>query len=336
MTMVIREYLTEQTKATLKMSLAERIAYNWEDSWIRYDAADEILGELEDAFNRPTAIRPLNGLIVAPPGNGKTALLGEVRGTHPWTTTSHTAGDSGANILLTSTAGNGKTAIMNRTWTTHPEFDTEPVVVKPVVYVLTPADCNEGKLWSELLRGLGYSDYDRGSLLMKKRIVLNALKKCGTRLILVDEIHNMLGGRAKAEKSLAVLKNISTETGRPIVFAGTEAASEVLEYDTQLTTRLDRLEIPLWKKGRELGRLLHGIESTLSLRNPSNLHEDPLMSKIYSLSAAFDTNPDKKRPGILVNILKVTRFAAGYAIKDGTERITTAHLERAAEKKGWR
>jgi hypothetical protein len=317
------DHLTEQTRASISWSKSERVAYNWRDSWIRYKAAEGILAELEDAFNRPTAIRPLNELIVAPAGNGKTALLGEVQETH-------------RNILLTSPPGNGKTGILANSMAQHPEVTTDPVQIKPVVYVLTPADCNEGKLWSEFLRGLGYDDYAKGSIITKKRIVLNALIQCQTKLILVDEVHNMLTGRAKAESALAVLKNISTETGRPIVFAGTEDASEVLEYDSQLTTRLDKLEIPLWENDYELGRLLHGIEATLSLRIPSNLHEDPLKTKIFELSKSFDTSPVSRRPGILVNLLKVTRFAAGYAIRDGTERITVRHLELAAAKKQWR
>ena len=317
------DHLTELTRATLSWSKPDRIAYNWRDSWIKYRVADEILSDLEEAFNRPSAMRPLNELIVAPPGNGKTALLHEIGEAHP-------------NVLITSPPGNGKTGILRAEVNTHPEVGAKEVEVKPVVYALTPADCNEGKLWSEFLKRLGYPNYDIGPVITKKRIVLNALIQCQTKLILVDEVHNMLVGRAKAEKSLAVLKNISTETGRPIVFAGTNDAREVLEFDTQLTTRLTMHEIPIWKNDYEFARLLYGMQATLSLHNLSSLHEDPLRTKIFDLSKGFDTNPTLKHSGILVNVLNLVRFAAGYAIRDGTEKILSKHLELAASKKQWK
>lgn len=315
------DHLNKETKETVNQTKELRIAHNWKDWWIRYRKADEILQELEKALLRPVSIRPLNELIVSPAGNGKTALLSRFRETH---------------LAIISAAGNGKTALVLEFSGRHPEQTTPDVQIMSVIYVLTPPSPNEGRMLSAILKGLGYPDYDKGTVASRERMVLNALNMCQTRLILVDEVHNMLGGYKRAEEALRVLKNISSSIGIPIVFAGTEDALTVLKYDPQLTTRLNVIEIPLWKNDEEFRRLLFLFEGTLSLMKPSQLWKDPKATKVFELSAAFDSNPDKRRAGILVNILKLIRYAADLAITDGTEQITINHLEQAAAKWGWK
>ncbi len=325
-------HLNFETRQTLDWSIEARMKYNWEDVWIPYKAADRILGNLKRMINRPRSLRPLNALILGPSGNGKSSLLGRLLDSYPPEKVDAPGLPEGALVLGAS--GNGKSSLLNQLGIENPRFGVPWGWITPVVPVITPANANERSILSGLLHGLKapYSKHDTTGDLYDR--LVNGLDACQTRIVTVDELHNMMRGGKRADESLRVLKNISSILGIPMIYAGTEDALRVLRYDRQLASRVTIFRLPLWENNEELEYLLRMREGSISLRKASRLWKEPKRSRIFKFSQVFDSDPEPKS-GILDNILKLVKLSSDEALLDGSEEITIAHLNKVAEEYGW-
>jgi len=162
---------------------------------------------------------------------------------------------------------------------------------------------------------------------------MNALSTCKVEILMFDEFHNLLGGGKKAFESLRRLKNITNESGRPVVVAGTEMTRNVLKYDPQFTTRFDLVRLPLWQYDKDLAAMIYGVQSKLSLKEDSQLYGDKLRL-IFDLSKFVDSDR-RKRPGILDNMIRLVKTAAETALTSDREMIEGEDLRKAAEEHAW-
>jgi len=325
------DHLVDEVVPTLGWQLDKRISFNWRDRFISHQKTDEIHALIDRLRARPRTLRPQGLLVASVPGNGKTALLQEyARRFAPHKNPEHADQDNEtARLLLTATPGNGKTALLQEYAFRHPNYSTPETSIKPVVIALAPVHGGAGKLYSAILKALGYKDWDQGSIDSKQRRLLNALVNCRVELVVIDDVNNWLHGGTSKSEALYAIRNISNCLQIPLVFAGSEEARIVFEEEDSIKTRLDIVELPLWSEGHEYYDFLFNLESTLSLKNASYLWKEEKSHLIMSLSGVLD--PYGRR-GIIYNILKLVKTATESGLQDGSECIEASHLKAAAEK----
>lgn len=138
------------------------------------------------------------------------------------------------------------------------------------------------------------------------------------RIILVDEVHNLLQGNSNAQrKGLNSIKYLANELRRPIVAAGTAEALNAINTDPQISSRLRPMILKRFTDDEEFALLLAGFELMLPLRLPSDLAfgDGELSSLIYSLTY-----------GVVGHVSDLLNRASVFAIENGIDRITAEVL----------
>ena len=272
-------HLHPKAKAYLERSDEERIACICSDRWIGYGRAKGILDKMEALFARPRASRMPGMLIVGGSNQGKTSLLNRFCANHP------VVDNSGAEHIQ-----------------------------MPVVQIQCPPGPDEKRFYTALLDALYRTDTTsiRNHAAEKHRQAKRIMEKVGTRVLILDEIHNILAGPTNRQRYfLNVLKYLSNDLRMPLIAAGTHDAHNAITTDPQLHNRLVPEALPRWDEGNEFTMLLNSLESLLPLWRPSELSKSSLSSEIMSLSE-----------GVLGEAVSLLTQAACKAVNSGEERIT--------------
>ena len=153
----------------------------------------------------------------------------------------------------------------------------------------------------------------------KEGLARQALQRVGTKIIVIDELHDALNGSdARIAEYLSVLKKIGNVLKIHIIAAGTEGAERLLRKDTQLDNRFQKFPLPQWKIDREFLSYLHARVAFLPLKQPSNLKDVPLQQRLL------------QRGGRMIGgITSVLQAAATYAIKTGKEQIDLEAIDQS-------
>lgn len=269
-------HLNKEAREALALTDEERVRFIRRGRWIGYPQAIEILDELEDLIAHPPMHRMPNLLIVSPTNNGKTMI---------------------ARRFLSRHASSD-----------NPRGDAVHV---PVLLVESPPVPDESRLYDNILDALG-APYKTSDDVSKKEFQVHSqIKRVGLRMLMLDEIHNMLAGSAKKRMVFAnVLRRLGNQAKIPIVGFGINDAVRAVNNDRQLANRFTPMYLPRWKLDDEFYRLLASFERMLPLKLPSNLTERALATKIYAMGE-----------GIIGEIDRILKKAAVRAIKKGVERI---------------
>lgn len=275
-------HLTDNAKQALLQSESDRIRHVCSARWIGYKQAEVILAKLEDLFNYPKTHRM-------------------------------------PNLLIEGETNNGKTMIIERFKFIHPPCDNEEgeAISYPVLVVQAPPLPDEGRLYNRILEGINapYRERDRPDAKLFELIRL--LEQIGTKILVIDEIHDMLAGpEKKRHQVLNAIKSLGNRLKIIIVAVGTERATNVFQSDPQLTNRFRRMLLPKWERVTTPGKiafkgLLERFEKTLPLWKPSNLSQDKIANKLIIMSE-----------GLLGELSAVLSEACIAAIKSKSERIT--------------
>lgn len=274
-------HLHPSAAALLALPDRERIARIDAGCWIGYPAATRALTVLDDLMRHPPSARMPNRLLVAETNNGKTEVIRHFLRQHP----------------------PGRTP------------DGEHGVI-PVLAVQAPPRADAKQLYHAILQKL-FSPYSEkaGESAVRFQTV-HVLRQLGTRLLVLDEFHNLLeGSPARQRAFLIALKHLANELEIALVAAGTQDALNVLATDPQLENRFEPLLLPRWREGEGYGRLLASFERLLPLRRASEL-DDPQIADRLLLMAE----------GTIGATAVILRRAARAAITSGRERITLAEL----------
>jgi hypothetical protein len=277
------QYLIQQAQDALLLTDEERIAFMLNEKWFLYPVAKEILKELEFHLKHPKKNRMKGRLIVG-----------------------------GTN--------NGKTSIVNKFIRSHMPYDDENVKITPVVAVSAPESSNPSDLYGSILHKLGvpYKNTDRAT--KKKEKVEGIFLLCGTNMLIIDEIHNIIVAPVQKQKAFMVaLKNLSNELMIPIILVGTADALHAINTDSQISNRFPPLVVPKWKYDRAFLSLLASIEKTLPLRKQSNMATSKEISN-YILDYS---------EGYIGEIIDLINLAAQYAIEQKIESITMETLKKS-------
>lgn len=261
----------------------KRIAYIRRDRFVPYARAEDILNELETLFRLEDAVRPQGRLLVGRSLMGKSTLLDEFM-------RNHRASDN-------------------------PEGDA---AIVPVVSIQVPDQAREG-IYAEILAHLHAHVPSNVRDKDVRQHAVELLRRIGTRLILIDEFHNVLEGSASVQRrAISSVKYLMNELRRPVVVAGTVEVLNAVVSDEQIRSRLRPLPLARFEDDAEFQELLAGFEMLIPLREPSGLADPALSSRIY-----------ERTFGVVGYVSDLLDEAAILAIKDGTEKISAETVEAA-------
>lgn len=283
--MVNLTHLGSEASILAMLPSVERLARLRMERWIGYTRANQVLGQLEALLaNEPDKLRPQNLLIVSPSNNGKTMIAEKFHRTHP-----QRISDDGEHEVI------------------------------PVLMVQMPAEATASRLHTALQITLGtpvgfYGRHDR-----REALTLQLMRTVGVRMLIIDEVHNLLGATARRQRELLnLLRFIGNDLRIPIVCLGIRDAYLAIRSDDQLENRFHPLLLPLWEPGEEFARLLTSFETILPLREPSHLSSAPLYELIL-----------RRSEGTIGEISALLTSATATALLQNKESITCAIIERA-------
>ncbi|MGO1546543.1 ATP-binding protein [Microbacterium gubbeenense] len=234
-------------------------------------------------------------------------------------------------VILSGAPGQGKTTTLlqigkehelRRRQTSHPAAAKGNI---PVVYVAVPAQCTAKALMGEFARFLGLPAHPRRTYGELMDTVANALRRCSTELILIDDVHHLdLRYRQNIEAS-DMLKQLSERCGGTFVYAGIDVEETGLLSGTREGQIRKRFEVHTAEPYRILddeersdwGDLLLAIEDSLCLLK---------QQKGAILAAALDLHRlSNGEIGVLKDMLQI---AAIRAIEDGVEELDIGEFPR--------
>jgi len=227
------------------------------------------------------------------------------------------------NLLLVGPSNNGKSWIVERFVRTHALPGGEDAERLPVVAMQMPTEPTVVRFYAALLAHLGVSPMARVGRSAGKhdleQLALRVLRGVSARVLVIDELHNMLGGTRTARgEFLILLRWLGNELRIPLVGVGTRDAWLAIRTDPQLENRFEPFALPPWRPGPEAARLVQSFATLLPLRQPSDLRSAEVVGSIVARTG-----------GTIGEMAAFLHAAASAAIEGGEECITPGVLARA-------
>ncbi|HGU7323924.1 TPA: TniB family NTP-binding protein [Legionella pneumophila] len=283
--MVNFNHLSPEASALAMLPSVERLACFKMERWIGYTRANQALSKLHTLLSdEPGKLRPQNLLIAGASNNGKTMIAEKFHRMHP-----QQISDDGEHEII------------------------------PVLMMQMPAEATVNRFYTTLLIKLGtpvgfHSRNNRCEVL-----ALQLMRTVSVRMLIIDEVHNLLGATANQQRQLLnLLRFIGNELRIPIVCLGIREAYLAIRSDDQLENRFHPLLLPRWEQGEDFSRLMASFESILPLREPSYLSAPHLSELILSRSE-----------GTIGEITALLNSATASALLHNQECINSAAIERA-------
>jgi hypothetical protein len=258
----------------------ERLRYARADRWIGYTRATEALARLEALFDWPTRLRMPNLLLTGPTNNGKSMIIEKFRRAHPPVS--------------------------------RPDREEIPVLV-----VQMPSDPSVSRFYAALLAAAGMPLPATPSRLDSlEQVALRVLRAAGVRVLVIDELHNVLGGRSDRRREfLNLLRFLGNELRIPLVGAGTREAYLAIRADGQLENRFAPFTLPRWEPGADACSLLASFAASFPLRRPSRIATQEMAAYLLTRSE-----------GTIGELAALLTDAAAAAIESGEEAISQRTL----------
>ena len=278
--------LAPQFRKYLEMSDEERIYFIQKDKWIDYPLANKVLLKMQDIFNAPKSIRSRGMLLYGDSNNGKTAIL--------------------------------KKFYRNFSKDEYIDEDGDLIHLMPIVYVISESSSDESIMFSKILSAMNVPVNHKEKVTKKKEEVIYNLGIMKTKLIIIDEIQNVLQGPYnKMTQLITSLKTLNNTTAIPIILAGTQDAMSAISIDNQTKSRFKPLELPNWNNDENFSRFITTIEAMLPLKKASNLYQNyELLTYLHELSN-----------GCIGEVIDILKDASIYAIRTKSERIKKKEIK---------
>jgi hypothetical protein len=273
-------HLHPAAREIARLPAGERLQYARSDRWIGYTRAAEALDRLETLFTWPARQRMPNLLLTGPTNNGKSMIIEKFRRAHPPVS----------------------------------RPDQEEI---PVLAVQMPSDPTVGRFYTVLLAAAGApprAGYPRVADL--EQVALQVLRMTGVRVLVIDELHNLLSGRADRRREfLSLLRFLGNELRIPLVGAGTREAYLAIRSDDQLENRFAPFPLSRWEPGPEACSLLASFAASSPLRRPSPIATAETAAYLLTRSE-----------GTIGELAALLTEAAVAAITSGEETISQRAL----------
>lgn len=263
---------------------AERIAHIRADRWIGYTRAQKALAKLEDLFTQPQRQRMPNLLLIGPTNNGKSMIIEKFRRVHQLEPAEHVAHET-----------------------------------IPLLTMQMPSDPSIARFYTMLLAALHAPLRPRARVVELEPLALKILRVTAVRMLVIDELHNMLAGSGAMQREfLNLLRFLGNELRIPIVGVGTREAYLAIRSDDQLENRFEPFLLPVWQEGKEFMALLASFAVAFPLRRPSDLQSTELARSILA-----------RTEGTIGEISTLLTHAAIAAVKSGEEAMNAKTLTLA-------
>lgn len=273
------DHLHDGVRSVARLSDDERLHYVRADRWIGYSRATAALERLETLYSWPAKQRMPNLLLLGPTNNGKSMIVEKFRRLHP--PTSHT--------------------------------DREHI---PVLAVQMPSEPSVIRFYVALLAAMGAPLRPRQRLAELEQAALTLLRGVGVRVLVIDELHNVLAGRGETRREfLNLIRFLGNELRIPLVGVGTREAYLAIRSDDQLENRFEPLTLPQWKPDGEACTLLASFAAAFPLRRPSPIATQDMARYLLTRSE-----------GTIGELAHLLTDAAVAAIESGEESINQRTL----------
>jgi hypothetical protein len=262
-----------------RLPTAERLRYVRADRWIGYTRANDALAALETLFAWPAKQRMPNLLLIGPTNNGKSMVIEKFRRTHPPVS--------------------------------HP--DREEI---PVLAVQMPSEPSVIRFYTALLAALGAPLRPRQRCAELEQLTLTLLRRVAVRVLVIDELHNVLAGRADTRREfLNLIRFLGNELRIPLVGVGTREAYLAIRSDDQLENRFAPLTLPRWAPDAQGCSLLASFAASFPLRRPSAIAAPEMVEYLLT-----------RCEGTIGELTHLLTDAAVAAIETGEEAINQRTL----------
>ena len=279
-------HLAPQAQDAARLANDERIDRIRRERWIGYPRANNAVAKLNALLKWPARQRMPNLLIVGPTNNGKSMVVERFRRMNA---SKESAGDVAIETI-------------------------------PIVAVQMPSDPSIPRFYSMLVAALGVPIRRSGKRTPDlEPVALHMLRKVNARILLIDELHNILAGSPIAQRQfLNLLRVLGNELRIPIVGVGTKEAYLAIRSDDQLENRFEPLPLPTWEFGDDLRSLLASFAASFPLRKRSMLASEDVARHVLTRSG-----------GTIGEIARLLSTAAIVAIETGEECINAKTLGKA-------
>ena len=257
-----------------------RISLIQSDIWIGFPRAEQVLDRLQNLIEAPRQTRM--------PG-----------------------------LLVHGASGIGKTMIArNLSRRYAPEYDpVAGVTHTPLLLLQAPPAPDERRFYLHILAAVGapataiaVKSQNVASLEVR---VIALLRDLGLRMIMIDEVHNLLAGTHREQRRfLNVLRYLSNELEVSLVCFGVSEAVDAIRGDVQLARRLDEHHLPNWRDDSEFSNMIQTLIAAMPLEKKSNLKVKSLR-QILALTG-----------GVTSRVFSLVKDLAIDAIRSSEECIT--------------
>lgn len=257
-----------------------RISLIQSDIWIGFPRAEQVLDRLQNLIEAPRQTRM--------PG-----------------------------LLVHGASGIGKTMIArNLSRRYAPEYDpVAGVTHTPLLLLQAPPAPDEHRFYLHILAAVGapataiaVRSQNVASLEVR---VIALLRDLGLRMIMIDEVHNLLAGTHREQRRfLNVLRYLSNELEVSLVCFGVSEAVDAIRGDMQLARRLDEHHLPNWRDDSEFSNMIQTLIAAMPLEKKSNLKVKSLR-QILALTG-----------GVTSRVFSLVKDLAIDAIRSGEECIS--------------
>jgi Bacterial TniB protein len=222
-------------------------------------------------------------------------------------------------LLIYGDSGIGKTMITEKFIRDHPAaFDaSEGIEHRPVVAMQMPPAPDEKRFYMKLLAAVGAPTNETMPLPRLESIALRVVRALRPRMIIIDEVHNLLAGSAREQRrALNLLKFLANELLVSIIACGTSEALHAMQSDLQIASRFEPFELPRWTESKEFLAFLAAYTKAIPLRSPSNFTNKAAVGLLLGRSM-----------GITGYLALILQRAAEAAIVAGKETVSLALLD---------
>ena len=223
------------------------------------------------------------------------------------------------NLLLIGPTNNGKSMIIGKFRRTHPSSSSDDQEHIPVLSVQMPSEPSVTRFYVALLAAMGAKLRPRQRLPEMEQLALSLLRRVGVRVLIIDELHNVLAGNSVSRREfLNLLRFLGNELRIPLVGVGRREAYLAIRSDDQLENRFEPVMLPLWEVNDECCSLLASFATALPLRRHSPI-ATPDMAR-YLLT---------RGEGTIGELAHLLMAAAVTAVESGEEAINHRTLTMA-------
>ena len=226
-----------------------------------------------------------------------------------------------SGLVVSGLPGSGKTMIARAIERRYPPIAAEgsKAASLPVLTIEMTGAREARALYDRILTELGVPDPIRYVGSDRERMVLKLCRAANLRLLVVDEIQDILTSTARQQRiALDTIKFLMNQLSLPVLALGTAQAPDAMQVDEHLNARFTYRSLPVWKQDPYLVNFLDALERVLPHKQPSQLSSLPITTVLLRLS-----------DGVLDPMMRLITYAAAHAVESGTEQITPQLLERA-------